>query len=290
MESGIYKIRNILNDRCYIGSSNKIKRRKVEHIGKLRRNQHENSYLQRAWNKYGESNFIFEILELCSDSELLIKEQSYLDNVKKLYNGTRIAGGRFMAGRKMPEKQKELMRQLRTGVVVSEGTKNKLREINLGKTASEESKKKNSEISKANWKREEYKDLISKKRKETWSNEEFRKSQIEKITVGLNNSETKNKISIKSKEWWSNEKNKKSNSQKIKEGIKNSDKFKNRNVQNKFSYIITDLISNITKEIVGAENVCKELNIGSCTVSRICKGGILRNQFKIQRKVNEQKK
>lgn len=37
-----------------------------------------NPLLQRAWNKYGESNFVFEIVEECNECELLKIERNVL--------------------------------------------------------------------------------------------------------------------------------------------------------------------------------------------------------------------
>lgn len=61
--SGIYKIACTTNHKVYVGSSTDIRRRWNSHRGKLRRGTHENSYLQRAWKKYGESAFVFSVLE-----------------------------------------------------------------------------------------------------------------------------------------------------------------------------------------------------------------------------------
>lgn len=68
---GIYKITNLINDKCYIGQTNNIKKRHREHFTSLRLNNHFNIHLQRAWNKYGEENFEFSILEEVSDLSLL---------------------------------------------------------------------------------------------------------------------------------------------------------------------------------------------------------------------------
>lgn len=88
---GIYKIVNIVNDKIYIGQSKHIKQRWCEHKKELKKNKHRNEYLQRAWNKYGESNFIHEIIELCDESELDEKEVYYINfynsmNPNKGYN------------------------------------------------------------------------------------------------------------------------------------------------------------------------------------------------------------
>ena len=77
--SGVYKIENIVNGKCYIGSSCNIEHRWAGHRYGLRKNNHGNSYLQRAWNKYGESNFIFKIIEMCDSSLLQDREQYWID-------------------------------------------------------------------------------------------------------------------------------------------------------------------------------------------------------------------
>lgn len=60
---GIYKIVNITNSKVYIGQSNNIKKRWTEHRSALNNNRHVNVHLQNAWNKYGENNFEFVIIE-----------------------------------------------------------------------------------------------------------------------------------------------------------------------------------------------------------------------------------
>jgi group I intron endonuclease len=80
MNSGIYQIKNIINGKVYIGSSIDLKRRENEHFNFLRKNKHYNRYLQRAWNKYGEENFKFEVLEYVKDNnDLINKEQFWID-------------------------------------------------------------------------------------------------------------------------------------------------------------------------------------------------------------------
>lgn len=92
--SGIYKIVNILTKKFYIGSAKNIKRRWSYHKSSLIKNLHSNNHLQKAWNKYGEENFEFEIIEECSSEKdiLLSREQFYIDTLKPEYNILRIAG------------------------------------------------------------------------------------------------------------------------------------------------------------------------------------------------------
>ncbi len=76
---GIYKITNLINSKIYIGSSVHISNRKSGHFSHLRKNIHPNKHLQAAFNKYGEDNFVFEILETLDDSEFLrLKEDQYI--------------------------------------------------------------------------------------------------------------------------------------------------------------------------------------------------------------------
>lgn len=88
--SGIYKIINKVNGKCYFGSSKNIIRRWAIHKYYLKKNTHSNTNLQYSWNKYGEQSFNFEICEECNENKLLTIEQTYLDKAKlnpiKYYN------------------------------------------------------------------------------------------------------------------------------------------------------------------------------------------------------------
>ena len=92
---GIYKIKNIINNKIYIGQSIRIEKRWIDHKKTLRSNSHRNVYLQNAWNKYGEDNFIHEIIEECDVSELNDKEIywiNYYNSTNPLY-GYNLDGG-----------------------------------------------------------------------------------------------------------------------------------------------------------------------------------------------------
>ena len=76
---GIYQIKNLKNDKIYIGSSKAIYKRWHDHKSKLLKNKHENPYLQNAWNKYGEEYFKLSIIEKVEDNSLLlIKETEHI--------------------------------------------------------------------------------------------------------------------------------------------------------------------------------------------------------------------
>lgn len=75
---GIYRITNTTNGRSYLGSSKNVSKRWKQHIGDLRRGNHDNSNLQAAWNKSGESVFSFEVVELLAESELQTRETYWI--------------------------------------------------------------------------------------------------------------------------------------------------------------------------------------------------------------------
>ena len=85
--SGIYGIKNILNNKIYIGSTKSFYRRYYEHIAELKSNKHDNPHLQNAWNKYGSKNFSFDILCYCEVTELIKKEDEYIERFKATQKG-----------------------------------------------------------------------------------------------------------------------------------------------------------------------------------------------------------
>ncbi|MDG1207452.1 MAG: GIY-YIG nuclease family protein [Pseudomonadales bacterium] len=61
---GVYRIRNIQNDRSYVAASKDIKARFNRHRMSLKTNNDSNKALQADWLKYGEDTFSFEILDV----------------------------------------------------------------------------------------------------------------------------------------------------------------------------------------------------------------------------------
>ena len=109
---GIYKILNKINQKVYFGQSRDIELRFKRHKNDLRGNKHQNIHLQRAWNKYGENNFSFEIYSLHPADKLDSAEQLILDlarkNKRKYYNMGYDANAPKL-GLKFSKKSKEKM-------------------------------------------------------------------------------------------------------------------------------------------------------------------------------------
>lgn len=83
---GIYMIVNLVNGNRYIGSSKNIQQRLQTHRSELRHQYHCNDHLQNAWNKYGEKNFDYSILEFCEEDIRISREQYYVDTLTPEYN------------------------------------------------------------------------------------------------------------------------------------------------------------------------------------------------------------
>jgi len=78
MSSGVYRIVCSADNRTYVGSAVDLEKRKREHFSALAANRHHNRYLQRAYNKYGNNCFIFEVILNCGKGELLSKEEEQI--------------------------------------------------------------------------------------------------------------------------------------------------------------------------------------------------------------------
>jgi len=90
--SGIYQIKCIINGGIYVGSASKFGQRKNTHYNKLRDNIHENKKLQNAYNKYGELNMLFQIIEFVDNKDQLTsREQFYIDTLNPRFNICKVA-------------------------------------------------------------------------------------------------------------------------------------------------------------------------------------------------------
>lgn len=122
---GVYAITHSESGRRYIGSSVDVHERWMSHRSLLNRGRHPNIHLQRAWAKYGDCAFSFEVLASMSDRELLEKEeQRQLERCQpKVYNMGLVAAS--------PN----------CGVVFSAETRKKMSLAKLGRLKSEETKR-----------------------------------------------------------------------------------------------------------------------------------------------------
>lgn len=133
--SCIYRIRNLINNKFYIGSTKCFETRKTSHLKNLRRNVHHSIYLQRSFDKYGKDNFVFEIVEVVEKiANLFIREQHYIDTIKPHYNISTIAqGSNGRLGMKNTKEHNEKTRKARLGSKASKETREKQSRTRMGK-------------------------------------------------------------------------------------------------------------------------------------------------------------
>lgn len=86
---GIYRIRNVNDGYCYVGSAVNIERRWRWHQHYLDSGKHPTKKLQEAWSEHGSDAFTFEIIEEVTDrKELLTREAEAMGQHRLLYNWT----------------------------------------------------------------------------------------------------------------------------------------------------------------------------------------------------------
>lgn len=71
-------IRNLIDNKVYIGQSLDIHERWKQHEKLLYKGTHHSKYLQNAWNKHGKENFEFSILMECEENKLNEMEQYFI--------------------------------------------------------------------------------------------------------------------------------------------------------------------------------------------------------------------
>jgi group I intron endonuclease len=86
--TGVYQLRDLINNKRYIGKALNLSSRKSYHWCMLKKNKHDNIFLQEDYNKYKKNNFSFEHIIYCEPFELERYEQGIIDYTDKnlLYN------------------------------------------------------------------------------------------------------------------------------------------------------------------------------------------------------------
>lgn len=75
---GIYIITNTINNKKYIGSTNRLERRWSDHKWLLKNNKHTNQHLQASYAQYGPDVFHFRRLEECPIEQLTEREEYWI--------------------------------------------------------------------------------------------------------------------------------------------------------------------------------------------------------------------
>lgn len=109
-KTGIYKITNLINKKCYVGSSVDVYQRGCMYRHLVKRKKLHNKHLQSAFEKYGFENFNFELLEECSKNisiyDLHQLEQSYINSMHPEYNKRTIVDTNHLLNHSLETKNK----------------------------------------------------------------------------------------------------------------------------------------------------------------------------------------
>lgn len=84
--SGIYIIKNTIDSRCYIGSTNDFYQRYKDHKSNLINNKHNNPHIQSFVNKYGIDSLAFNLLCFCNIEVLIYNEKLLIDELMPEFN------------------------------------------------------------------------------------------------------------------------------------------------------------------------------------------------------------
>lgn len=144
MKGVIYQIKNKENGKVYIGGTTDWEQRKSRHIKDLKNGSHHNIILQRAWRKYEENSFSFEVIEEVENPKQ--KEQEILDTRKPFpdnggYNISSSASGGDLISNHPNRKKVEKRR--------NEATRNRIANMTKKERKEKYSRKKESN---GNWK------------------------------------------------------------------------------------------------------------------------------------------
>ena len=83
--SGIYSITNTKNGKVYIGQSENVYLRRAQHTHALKHHNHPNEHLQKDYNKYGASNFVWRFVEQVGLSQLNDREHYWIEKLNTIW-------------------------------------------------------------------------------------------------------------------------------------------------------------------------------------------------------------
>lgn len=138
----VYLIHNKISHKVYVGQTIQLfKNRKRRHIRDLKNGNHFNQYLQNAWNRYGENNFDFIVLDDCNClTELNEVEAKYI----KLFSGLNICFNLTSGGsNSIPSKESRLkmIESLKKRGTPSDETRKRISDSLKGHVVSVETRK-----------------------------------------------------------------------------------------------------------------------------------------------------
>ena len=134
---GVYCIKNLIDNKYYVGSSKNIDTRIKTHKQHLLKGCHNCRVLQKDFDKLGEENFKFDILEIVNDELLLTAYEKYyiykLDAIVKYKGYNEIfptLNHKLFKEVYIKKEQQNLKQNLKTSNIIKDNQDIKLKDTN----------------------------------------------------------------------------------------------------------------------------------------------------------------
>jgi len=199
VKSGVYEFRSKVDGKVYVGSSHDLARRYTAHLLHLRRGDHKNIHLQRAWNKYGESNFTYKVLEYCAPEIRTDVETVWINVLQAAdseYGYNIKLEGRMNSGVNVECRQRMSEAWYRHGVTLTPAGRKKISETHTGVVFTQERRSKISDRRKAYLADPKHREELSQTVKDSGVAEVLKRPDVVKNRLAaLRSSETRQKMS-----------------------------------------------------------------------------------------------
>lgn len=137
--SGVYKIYSLIDNRCYIGSSNNLYGRLRRHYYSLVNKKHKNLKLQNFVNKYGIDKLEITIIKQVRVEELEEVETYFIEKYNSYLTGFNCTNnGSNCRGIKRSKEIKEKLSKVHIGKRLSQCTKDRIRNTLSGRKQTKE--------------------------------------------------------------------------------------------------------------------------------------------------------
>jgi hypothetical protein len=199
-QGGVYRIKNLVNDKIYVGSAINLAQRKSQHFHNLQNGKSHNSHLQNSYDLYGKDNFIFEIIEYTNDNEYMLERENYWIDLLKAnnpdfgYNVREDATNNV--GIIFSKEHRQKISDSRKGTHPSDETREKISNSSKGRFVSEITRQRMSVSRPGFAHSKETRDQMSVSRKGRVTSKETREKQSVAGKGRITSTKTKEKISL----------------------------------------------------------------------------------------------
>jgi len=173
---GVYQIVNETTGKRYLGSAKQFKERANRHASALRAQKHHNKHLQASFNKYDESVFLFEVIEVVLGDKLARTKRE-----EEILQAILLSGEWDMC---------------------YNFTKRPLAKQGVWSSTPDETRKKASKASKRLWQKAKHRKHMTQAIKKVWEDPTYRLATVAKMREVTNTPEMREKRRQTTKQLW----------------------------------------------------------------------------------------